>query len=592
MGFMEIIALIVLFILFANISNRVKKIENLVKDKNFNQNSAPLNVPVMPAPNQAPLTSATNYSAPTTLASEVAVDSNVAKQTVASKSSGPSGFISLINWLREEWLMKLGSLLMLFGFGWFVNTNTWLGPIGSVTLGIIVGAAVLILGAWRIKEDLHQGSVFLVLGSTVVLLTVYAARNLYGVFNPYLAFLIIFLSTAFIALVSVKQKLQGLAVASLILASFAPLLVGVRETNYVSLFSYLLVVILGVIWVVSLTGWRALTLLSIIMVSFHSAPVMFSSLTTRSTILLFAYALASIFYIFNTISLIKNSDNKVKIDVITAAINGMFLLTWVLSAGKEEWQSIIILTWMLVFLVGAFLIFYNTQKKIPLYIYTGVATMMLAAATTIELNGAVLTIAYTIESAIISLLMFAAIKDHILGQKYSLLLLGPIFVAFGDIDSLQHSRTVFNEHFFSIFILAIVLLVIALTYRYFGKLNPREGFFAHLYIGQVILATVYIYVLIWRAFHVGIHNYSTASMLAIIIYTIIGLVTNIYGKLVESKVYFFYGGTMLILVVLRLLIVDFSSMDNTRRIVTFFFIGFLLITAAFTSTKKKLINNV
>ncbi len=592
MGFMEIIALIVLFILFANISNRVKKIESLVKGKNFNQNSAPLNVPVMPAPNQAPLTSATNYSAPTTLASEVAVDSNVAKQAVTSKSSSPSGFISLINWLREEWLMKLGSLLMLFGFGWFVNTNTWLGPIGSVTLGIIVGAAVLILGAWRIKEDLHQGSVFLVLGSTVVLLTVYAARNLYGVFNPYLAFLIIFLSTAFIALVSVKQKLQGLAVASLILASFAPLLVGVRETNYVSLFSYLLVVILGVIWVVSLTGWRALTLLSIIMVSFHSAPVMFSSLTTRSTILLFAYALASIFYIFNTISLIKNSDNKVKIDVITAAINGMFLLTWVLSAGKEEWQSIIILTWMLVFLVGAFLIFYNTQKKIPLYIYTGVATMMLAAATTIELNGAVLTIAYTIESAIISLLMFAAIKDHILGQKYSLLLLGPIFVAFGDIDSLQHSRTVLNEHFFSIFILAIVLLVIALTYRYFGKLNPREGFFAHLYIGQVILATVYIYVLIWRAFHVGIHNYSTASMLAIIIYTIIGLVTNIYGKLVESKVYFFYGGTMLILVVLRLLIVDFSSMDNTRRIVTFFFIGFLLITAAFTSTKKKLINNV
>jgi predicted neutral ceramidase superfamily lipid hydrolase len=146
------------------------------------------------------------------------------------------------------------------------------------------------------------------------------------------------------------------------------------------------------------------------MVSFHSAPVMFSSLTTRSTILLFAYALASIFYIFNTISLIKNSDNKVKIDVITAAINGMFLLTWVLSAGKEEWQSIIILTWMLVFLVGAFLIFYNTQKKIPLYIYTGVATMMLAAATTIELDGAVLTIAYTIESAIISLLMLQTIN--------------------------------------------------------------------------------------------------------------------------------------------------------------------------------------
>lgn len=588
MGFIEILGLVVLFILFINLSSRVKSLEDFSKGKSFNQNNVQTNAPV------ASVAGATSSSStPTLSVAEPVIGQGKINKPVISRATGPSGIESLVNWLREEWLMKLGSLLMLFGFGWFVNTNTWLGPIGSVTLGIIVGAIVLILGAWRIKEELHQGSVFLVLGSTVVLLTVYAARNLYGVFNPYLAFLIIFLSTAFIALVSVKNKIQGLAVASLVLASFAPLLVGVRETNYVSLFSYLLVVILGVIWVVSLTGWRTLTLLSIMMASFHSVPVMaLHSIAIKSTILLFAYVLASIFYIFNTTALIKFNDNKTKTDVITAVINGMFLLIWILVAGKEEWRSLIILAWMLVFITGAFLIFYRTQRKIPLYIYTGVGITMLAAATTIELHGAVLTIAYTIESAVISLLMFATVKDHILGQKYSLLLFGPILVAFGEIDSLQRGHTIFNSHFFSILILALALVAIGLTYRYFGKLDKRTGFFAHLYISQIILATAYIYVLIWQAFHIGVDNSSTASMLAIIIYTIIGLITNIYGKLTDDKVYFFYGGTMLILVVLRLLIVDFSSMDNTRRIITFFFIGFLLIAAAATSRKKKLSSSI
>ncbi|MDQ5938866.1 MAG: hypothetical protein QG642_556 [Patescibacteria group bacterium] len=593
MGFIEIIGLIILFVLFSKVSSRVKVLEDLVRSKNFAQPQMQQPVPVAQAVAQP-----TSISSPveTPVVEQVILpvqpSEGPSHQVPASQATGPSGFELLIAWLREEWLMKLGSLLMLFGFGWFVNTNTWLGPNGSVTLGIVVGAVLLILGAWRIKEELHQGSVFLVLGSSVVLLTVYAARNLFGIFNPYLAFLVIFLSTAFIGLVSVKNKIQGLAVASLILASFAPLLVGIKETNYVSLFTYLLVVILGVIWVVAITGWRNLTLLSIIMVSFHSAPVMMGgSMLTKSTILLFAYALASIFYIANTYALIKFNDNKTKADVITAVINGTFLLVWILAGAQEEWKSLIVLAWMLVFVAGAFLIFRQTQRKIPLYIYTGVGITMLAAATTIELDGGVLTIAYTVESAVISLLMFAALKDHILGQKYSLLLIGPVLVAFSEIDNLQSSRTIFNSHFFAIFILALALLFIALTYRYFGQLNKRTGFFAKLYIAQVMLASIYIYVLIWQAFHIGIDNNSTASMLAIIIYTIIGLITNIYGKVSDSKVYFFYGGTMLILVVLRLLLVDFSSMDNTRRIITFFFIGFLLIVAAVTSRKKKITNN-
>ena len=47
-----------------------------------------------------------------------------------------------------------------------------IGPMGRITLGIIAGSLFILLGYWRIKDYINQGSVFLVLGSTVLLLTV------------------------------------------------------------------------------------------------------------------------------------------------------------------------------------------------------------------------------------------------------------------------------------------------------------------------------------------------------------------------------------------------------------------------------------
>lgn len=521
---------------------------------------------------------------------------DTSKQVSTNKtelSSKPSTFSSIFHWVREEWLFKLGALLLLFGFAWFVNTNNWLGPLGSTMLGIVVGASLLILGAWRIKTDLHQGNIFLVLGSTVILITVYAARNLHDLFTPITALGLTLLSTAFVAFVSIKRHSIGLAITALILAAIAPLLVDASSTSYVELFTYLTVVIIGVIWVVILTTWRPLTLLSIIMVALHSAPVLATySLATKSTVLLFIYFLASLFYIFNTISLLKIKDKSTKSDVITAALNGLLLLVWILAAAQKEWQGLIITAWMFVFALGAFMIFRKTGKKDALYIYTGVGIAMLAAATTVELDGAVLTIAYTIESAVISLIMFGAMKNYITGQKYSLLLLGPILFAFSDIERFDRSRTVFNQYFFAILVLALCLFALGLTYRYLGRTVERKGFFAKLYIGQIILGSFYIYILLWHSLHNAIDNRSSAAMVAIVIYTIIGLITNIYGKLKDKKVFFFYGSTMLVLVVLRLLLVDIGQMDQGRRITTFFFIGFLLISAAFGTKKKKINNNL
>jgi uncharacterized membrane protein len=577
-GFFGFVAIIVLFVMVFRLLSRVKELEKNSSSKS----SLPLQSTIQPQQTQQ--VNSAEVAAPPLPQTPTPVE----EVYEPPESSEPSDFAKVFYWFREEWLFKLGALLLLFGFGWFVNTNNWLGPMGSTMLGVVVGAILLILGAWRIKNDLDQGNIFLVLGSTVILITVYAARNLHGLFTPSTALLTMFLSTAFVAFVSVKRRSMGLAIAALVLAALAPLLIGGPGNAYIEFFTYLTVVIIGVIWVVIVTGWKPLTLLSLMMVALHSLPVLAShSMDIKSTILLFIYGLASLFFVFNTISLLKNKDRSSKADVITAALNGLLLLVWIVAAAQEEWQSLIIIAWMLVFVLGAFMIFYKTKKKDALYIYTGVGIAMLGTATTIQLDGAALTIAYTVESAVISMLMFVAMKSHIIGQKYSLLLLGPILIAFGDIEKFDRSKTVLNEYFFSILVLALCLFVLGLAYRYLSKDLVKDGFFGKLYITQIILGSAYLYILLWHSLQNSFDNRSTAVMVAIAIYTIIGLVANIYGKLKQHRVLFFYGSTMLILVVLRLIFVDIGQMDQTRRITTFFFIGFLLIAAAFGTKKKK-----
>ncbi|TSC73401.1 MAG: membrane protein [Parcubacteria group bacterium Gr01-1014_48] len=116
-----------------------------------------------------------------------------------------------VAWLKEDWIIKLGAFLLLIGFGWLTTyafLNNWIGPMGRITLGVALGVCILVLGFWRIKKYLHQGGIFLVLGSTTILLTLFAAREIYEFFTPVSALAAMFITTAFVAYASVIYRSQ------------------------------------------------------------------------------------------------------------------------------------------------------------------------------------------------------------------------------------------------------------------------------------------------------------------------------------------------------------------------------------------------
>jgi uncharacterized membrane protein len=495
-----------------------------------------------------------------------------------------------VKWLKEDWLLKLGAFFLLIGFGWLTTyafRNGWIGPMGQISIGIVAGALFIILGWWRIQKYINQGGIFMVLGSTVVLLTIFAAREVYGFFTPTSALIVMFLSTVFIGLASVKYKSQSLALSGLILAGIAPLLTNSLTTNYIELFSYLFVVILGTIWIVFLTGGRKLTLAALILVSFYSLPHLFNfNSVDKGTLLIFAYAFTIVFFITNTMGILKLKDKEIIPDLITAMGNGIFVLVWIISAAQDEWKSLIIALWMVIFTVGAFLIFKATQRREPFYVYAGVGIAMLAAATTVELKGVALTIAYIIEAGMIPLITYIVLSDIKLAERMSLLLVGPIILSITSITSSSWSRGVIHEDFFVILLLGVTMLALGL---FFFNSYVQEG---SVKVSKpnpllLIVGSIYAYILVWLSLHAALDNNSTAIMISLVIYTIIGLITYFYGLSNGYNTIKIYGGVLLGFVVGRLLLVDIREMELSEKIITFFIIGALLVSTAFYRRGKK-----
>ena len=552
----SIVIVIIALVLYFNLRNRISNLEELVKSKGLESSSLP----------QSKITTQPNQigQAPIIPASPIIF-------TTPPVEKGESSFDKFTNWLKDDWPLKFGVLLLLFGFGWFTTyafAHNWVGPMGRITIGIIAGVFFLFVGNWRIKKFLHQGGAFLVLGSTTILLTIYAAREIYEFFTPFVALVVMFLSTAFVAFVSVKYNNRALALSSLILAGIAPLLTKAPSNDYVSLFAYLLVVIIGAIWITALTGRRELTTAALILVVFYSLPhLLFYASSDKGTLLLFAYAFASLFFLTNISGLLKLKDKEISPDIVTAAGNGLFLLAWILNAAQDEWKGIIISTWMIVFVSGSYLIYKFNNKKYSFYTYAGLGVAMLAAATSAELGGASLTIAYAIESGIVSMVIYFALKDLRVASRASLFLAGSIFLSLESWSSGAWLTGAFHKDFFVLLVLGAISFILGL---FFWQKHREMDDEEILDVGPalIIIGSVYAYALIWKTLHSTLADGDIAIMISLVIYTIVGIFVYFYGKLENRNYFRVYGGILLGCVIARLFVVDVWNMELTGKIIT------------------------
>ena len=587
---MEFLVIIGLAVWIFTLSKRVSKLEERLKGGQVNQNVVPTSIPDHNYGGDVtrPLVASHAMSTPETMDPNSVQVGEVAFTPHVVESDKPSGLENFVTWVKQDFMVKLGAFLLLIAFGWFVRyafANDWIGEMGRIMLGLVFGASIMTLGMWRIKTHPHQGGIFLVLGSTGIILTLYAARELYDIFTPETALLMMFLSVALVSFVSVRYDRKKLAGASLILAGIAPLLTASYSPSVTDLSLYLLVIVLGTLWVVYLRGWSVLTFIALVIVFLHHLPFL---LFSGEKGLLFVYLFAAIFFIANILGLIKANQmgEKHKSHLLVAVGTGIYLIPWILIVASSSWQSMILVAWMLIFSVGSFITYRVLESKTPFYIYGGTGIAFLAAATAVELSGPALTIAYTFEILALVILASRLFAGTRVAVNLSWLFLGPILFSFESMDSSAWRDGVFHSDFTVLVVLTLSLLFVGLNFL----INKNE----HNQTASSVFITlgfVYVLILIWLVLHAGTGTafgnnydptkYERGTMYSLVIYTIIGIYMYIKGTGMGKRGLALGGSILLGLVIARLLFVEVWNMEITGRIITFLIIGILLISTAF-----------
>lgn len=588
LGLISLAIVVYLFI----ISKRVKKLE-----KKLEILSGQAQIPVSVQNNQS-TTAPENFGVTNSVETNSTIAQSLIKPVDQKEPLPAKPSSSFITWLKQDTLVKVGALLFILALAWFVQyafANNWIGPVGRILLGLLLGSSIIFFGALRMRLHANTGAIFTVVGSTTILITISSAQYIYEMFSPTVALAIIFLVVLFVTFLSLQHERSQLAYASLVTALVAPFLVNSQSESPLALMFYLLLVIIGTLLVVWRLRAEKITLVALCGVLVYTTLVYNLD---EGVALLFSFIFTGIFFITNIVSLVRRYTEWVSpTHLITAVVTGGYLITSILSSAPEEWQSTYLALWALIFAFGCYQVYIRTLNKLPFYIYAGTGVLFLGIATLVELTGPALVIVLTLEVLLLNILFIRFRIDGGAINLATLLFIVPGIYLLEELDDLSDYRYIindgtslsyiFNLHFFAVLAFIIALIVVGrervalIQSSENGEVRDLDTVYKFLFSVASLLGAILFWITMQNLF-----TNMVAVTLSLITFSLIGLALYIKGQTDNSSWLRKVGITILVLVVLRLLIIDVWDLALTGRIITFLVIGVLFMSTAFLTKLK------
>jgi len=164
-------------------------------------------------------------------------------------------------------LVKVGVVVLFFGVSFLVKlaAENALFPIEYRLIAVAIGGIAMLAVGWRLRDKRPSYAVALQGGGIGFLyLTVYAAFRLYHLLPATTSFALLVLIAVTSAIISVKQDSRTLAILSAVGGFLAPVLASTGQGSHVALFSYYIILNLGVLFIAWFKSWRLLNLISFV----------------------------------------------------------------------------------------------------------------------------------------------------------------------------------------------------------------------------------------------------------------------------------------------------------------------------------------
>lgn len=220
----------------------------------------------------------------------------------------------LEKFIGENLINKIGILILVLGISYFVKyaiDKDWINEPARVGIGMLSGALIMGIAHKLRKKYAAFSSVFVAGAIAVFYFTIGIAFHSYHLFGQTTAFIIMVLITVFSCLISLSYNRKELAVLSLIGGFAVPFMVSTGQGNYVVLFTYILILNIGILALAYYKKWGIINILSYLFTIVLYGAWLFKDFDEKTPHYLGALVFGFAFYfVFILINIINNVRTK------------------------------------------------------------------------------------------------------------------------------------------------------------------------------------------------------------------------------------------------------------------------------------------
>ncbi|OMQ09970.1 DUF2339 domain-containing protein [[Flexibacter] sp. ATCC 35103] len=332
----------------------------------------------------------------------------------------------LEKFIGENLINKIGVLILVLGISYFVKyaiDKDWINEPARVGIGVLCGVLVMAI-AHKLRKNYAAFSSVIVAGAIAIFyFTIGIAFHDYHLFNQTVAFSIMVIITAFSALISLSYDRVELAVLSLIGGFAVPFMVSTGEGNYVVLFTYIIILNIGILAIAYYKKWNLVNILSYIFTILLYAAWLSRDLSSDKPhylgALIFGFIFYFIFILMNIVNNIRSKGDFSKTQLTILASNtflfygaGMAILTNYHPELKGLFTTIL----AFLNLIYAWFLYkkFELDEKAA-YLLIGLTLTFITLAIPIQFEGNYITLFWAAEAV---LLLWLSQKSKITSYKF------------------------------------------------------------------------------------------------------------------------------------------------------------------------------
>lgn len=316
--------------------------------------------------------------------------------------------------IGENLINKIGIAILVLGIGFFVKyaiDQNWITEIGRVFIGILCGGILIGLAHLTRKNFKAFSSVLVGGGMAVLYFTIAIAFKSYEMFSPTIAFLLMVVITAFSVLLSILYDRIEIAVLAIIGGFVSPLIVSTGQGNYIVLFTYILILNVGMLVLAYYKKWNLVTIISYVFTillygGWFVTKVQGQENSPLTGAFLFATIFYLVFFIMNIINNIKEKRKFIATEISILLSNtflyysvGILILN---DIQNGQFNGLFTASIAIFNFLFAFILYKNKKVDLNLvYLLIGLVLTFLSLSAPVQLEGNYITLFWASEAVLL-----------------------------------------------------------------------------------------------------------------------------------------------------------------------------------------------